>query len=146
MPTFLHALIMFAAGIGVPVLGALNARLGGRIGSPAAAAVLLFLVALGCALVAMLATAPSALTRLTGHPPYLYLAGGLVAFYILSITFIAPHFGVGNAIFLALLGQIVSSALIDHFGILGVTAKPLELSRIAGIALMAGGMLLALRS
>ncbi len=36
MPT--QALIMFAAGIGIPLLAALNARLGANIGSPAAAA------------------------------------------------------------------------------------------------------------
>ena len=36
----LHALTMLLAGFGIPVLAALNARLGGHIGSPAAAAVI----------------------------------------------------------------------------------------------------------
>lgn len=44
--TFRYALIMQAAGIGIPVLAALNAQLGNRIGSPAAAATVLFIVAL----------------------------------------------------------------------------------------------------
>ncbi len=30
-------------------------------------------------------------------PRHLFLAGLLVAFYILSITYVAPHFGIGNA-------------------------------------------------
>ena len=45
-------LIMLAAGVGIPVLAALNAQLGNRIGSPAAAAAVLFIVALCAATVA----------------------------------------------------------------------------------------------
>ena len=41
-----HAAVMLAAGIGIPVLAALNAQLGSRIGSPVAAGVVLFCVAL----------------------------------------------------------------------------------------------------
>ncbi len=53
--TFRYALVMLAAGIGIPVLAALNAQLGNRIGSPAAAATILFIVAL-CATTAILAS------------------------------------------------------------------------------------------
>ena len=43
---FRYAAVMLAAGIGIPVLAALNAQLGARIGSPVVAAVVLFCVAL----------------------------------------------------------------------------------------------------
>lgn len=43
------ALLMLLAGIGIPILAALNARLGGNIGSPAAAGVVLLAVGLGAA-------------------------------------------------------------------------------------------------
>lgn len=39
--TIRYALVMLAAGIGIPLLAALNARLGARIGSPAAAGLML---------------------------------------------------------------------------------------------------------
>lgn len=45
MSTSSYALIMLAAGIGIPVLAALNAQLGRVIGAPAAASVVLFAVA-----------------------------------------------------------------------------------------------------
>lgn len=38
----IYALTMLAAGIGIPLLAALNAALGVRLGSPAAAAMILF--------------------------------------------------------------------------------------------------------
>ncbi len=114
-PNFAYASIMFAAGIGIPILAALNAALGTRIGSPAAAALVLF------------------------------LAGVLIAFYVLTITYIAPLFGVGNAVFFVLLGQLAAAAAIDHFGLFGARVTPLSFTRAAGIALMAAGLALTQR-
>ena len=68
-----------------------------------------------------------------------------MAFYVLSITYIAPRFGVGNAVFFVLLGQLISSAIIDQFGLFGAKPAPLSLTRAAGIAMMAGGVLLTQR-
>ncbi|CTQ33734.1 DMT family transporter [Jannaschia rubra] len=137
-----HALIMLAAGFGIPVLAALNARLGANIGGPAAAALVLFTVALTCAGVATLLTGPGALTRLAGQPPHLFGAGVLVAFYVLSITWIAPVFGVGNAVFFVLLGQLVSAGLIDQFGLFGARQVALSPLRVGGLVLMAAGLAL----
>lgn len=137
-----YALIMVAAGIGIPVLAALNAALGRQIGSPAMAAAVLFAVAFGIAATAALITQPQAFGRLAAAPKYLFLAGTLVAFYILSITWIAPVIGVGNAVFFVLLGQLLSAAIIDHFGLFSAQVSPLTATRAAGIALMATGILL----
>lgn len=137
-----QAAIMFAAGIGIPLLAALNARLGANIGSPAAAATILFIVAVAAAGVTTLITGPGALRALPGQPPHLFLAGLLVAFYVLSITWIAPSFGIGNAVFFVLLGQLVSAALIDHFGLFGAQVTPVSALRVGGIALMALGVAL----
>ena len=138
MPT--QALIMFAAGIGIPLLAALNARLGANIGSPAAAATVLFIVAFAAAAVTLAATGPAALRSLPGQPAHLFLAGLLVAFYVLSITWVAPTFGVGNAVFFVLLGQLASSAAIDHFGLFGAQVSPVTGLRLAGIGVMAAGV------
>ncbi len=141
--TVLYASVMFAAGLGIPVLAALNASLGGRIGSPAAAAAVLFVVAFLTATVVMLTTGGGrALATVPVQPKHLFLAGVLVAFYVLSITWIAPKFGVGNAVFFVLLGQLCAAAAIDHFGLFGAQSVQLSLPRVAGIVLMATGVLL----
>ena len=59
------------------------------------------------------------------------------------MTFIAPKFGVGNAIFFVLVGQLVSAATIDHFGLFGALRSAIDLKRTAGIALMIAGVYLA---
>jgi len=146
MTTLKYAAVMLAAGFGIPVLAALNAALGVRLGSPVAAAACLFTVALGGTLLVLMATGPAAMSDLLAAPKHLFLAGLLVAFYVLSITFIAPHFGVGNAVFFVLLGQLVSAAAIDHFGLMGARVEPLSLTRAAGIALMAAGVFVTQRA
>ncbi|WP_341368822.1 DMT family transporter [Yoonia sp. BS5-3] len=135
-----HALIMLAAGIGIPVLAALNAALGRHIGSPAVAACTLFVVAFSVALVVALATNPQAVAKLATAPRHLFIAGVFVAFYVLSITWIAPVMGVGNAVFFVLLGQLISAAAIDHYGMFAAQSTPLNWTRAAGIALMATGV------
>ena len=144
--TVKYAMIMLAAGVGVPVLAALNAQLGARIGSPAAAAAVIFLLG-GCvaALVAVTLQQGFAFRLLPVQPKYLYVAGLFIAFYLLSISWIAPRFGVGNAVMFVLLGQILAISVIDHFGLFGARLRPLDLARSAGIVLMAVGVVLAQR-
>jgi len=136
-----YAAIMLAAGIGVPLLAALHAALGKMIGSPTAAALALFSIAFcTTALVLLFVPGAQALTKIGGVPKHLLLGGVLVAFYVLSITHVAPHFGVGNAVFFVLLGQLISAAAIDHFGLFGAQVSPLTLMRAGGIAVMALGV------
>lgn len=135
-----YALIMLLAGIGIPLLAALNSALGQHMGSPAAAALVLFCVAVGCAGFATLVTGPGALAQMAGAPKHLFVAGVFVAFYVLSVTYIAPQFGVGNAVFFVILGQLISTAMIDHFGLFGAQISPLSLTRAAGISVMALGV------
>ena len=97
---------MLAAGIGIPVLAAMNAALGRYLGAPMLAGAILLAVGFLTALVVALITGPGAIVKLASAPRHLLLAGLLVAFYVLSITAIAPKFGVGNAIFFVLIGQL----------------------------------------
>ena len=145
--TLRYASVMLAAGIGIPILAALNAQLGNRIGSPAAAATVLFIVALCVATLAMLVTSGAAsLAQVPAQPKHLLLGGFFVAFYVLSVTWIAPRFGVGNAVFCVLLGQMLAASVIDQFGLFGAVVRPLSLMRASGIGLMALGVLLIQRA
>ena len=106
-----------------------------------AAGTILFLVALTATVAVLLITGSAGkLAGASQAPKHLFLAGLLVAFYVLSITWVAPHFGVGNAVFFVLIGQLISAALIDHFGLFGAPATSLSLARAGGIGLMAAGV------
>jgi len=141
------ACLMLATGIGIPVMAALSATLGTRYGSPAFAASVLFLVALSIS-VAFLFTVEGGMVRpfpKISLPFYFYLGGAFVAFYVLSVTWVAPQFGVGNAVAFVLLGQLVSMAAIDQFGLLGAPIHAITFQRSMGLILMSVGVFLAVR-
>ena len=135
-----YAAIMFLAGIGIPILAALNSALGRFVLSPIIAAAILFTIAGLVTWALAFATGLNPLKTVNQAPKHLFFAGVLIAFYVLSITFIAPKFGVGNAVFFVLLGQLVSAAAIDHFALFGATQNSLNLVRASGITVMTLGV------
>lgn len=81
-----------------------------------------------------------------GSAPWWSYTGGLiVAFYVFSITFLAPRLGVGTAIALVVTGQVMAALTIDHFGLMRSLTFPLTPARALGAALMVIGAFLALR-
>lgn len=143
---FFYSSLMMATGIGIPIMAALSAGLGSRYGSSAFAASVLFFVALSICVIFLFAVQGGIpATPKTAVPIHFYFGGIFVAFYVLSITWVAPKFGVGNAVAFVLLGQIISMATIDQFGLLGAPQIPLNGTRILGLAFMALGVFLAVR-
>ena len=138
--------LMLATGIGIPVMAALSASVGTKYGSPAFAACVLFLVALSIS-VAFLFAVEDGVRQFpkTSLPFYFYLGGVFLAFYALSVTWVAPRFGVGNAVAFVLLGQLISMAAIDQFGLLGAPTHTITLPRSIGLVLMSVGVFLAVR-
>ena len=92
------------------------------------------------ALLALMITDKSFVKQIPSAPKYLLVAGAFIAFYVLSISFVAPHFGIGNAIFFVLLGQLLSAAIIDHYGLFGAQINHLSMMRISGILVMVFGV------
>jgi transporter family-2 protein len=117
------------AGSFIPVVGILNGRVGRALGEPLHASVLLFGVAILLAItVAVLAGRglPN-IGDFRQLQPVEYLAGFVVAFYVISATVLAGKIGVANFIVMAVSGQIIFSLLIDHFGLFGAPIRPVNL-------------------
>ncbi len=140
---FIFGVILFIAGAGIPLMAALNAGLGVRLGNPISAVFVLFLLALAITAVLTLTNPLPSKAKIVAMPVHYYLGGMFVAFYVLSITWIAPKIGLGNAIFIVLFGQLVAAAIIDHVGLLNVPKATITTARIVGIGLMVIGIHLA---
>lgn len=144
-PVF-YGFIMLAAGLGIPVFAALNADLGARLQNPVVAAIIALCVGIVvCSGVMLYSGGVSALTSRPEIPFYTYLGGLFIVFYVLGITWVAPKFGVGNAVAFVLLGQIISMATIDHFSLLGAPHHPVSMQRLIGLGLMVIGVFLSVR-
>lgn len=135
--------LMIAAGIAVPVMAAMNASLGKSLGSPLLAVTILCAVASCAALILLLLESPNPSARSWPVSLSSYLGGILFVLYIGSITYSAPRIGLGNAVFLVLLGQLACAAAIDHFGWFNSISSPISGKRAAGLLLMTIGVYLA---
>jgi transporter family-2 protein len=98
----IYGLVMFIAGVGIPIMGALSGGLGARLQSPALAAVILFVVGFFIAVIYLLTVegVPNLFPKVS-IPIQYYLGGVFIIFYTLSITYIGPKFGIGNAVCLS---------------------------------------------
>lgn len=134
---------MLSSGFGIPVMAAANANLGRSLGSTFLAVAILCVVASLIALGMLLINAPGEAERIWPTNIAYYTAGILFVIYIGSITYSSPRIGLGNAIFLVLVGQLISAAIIDHYGWFGTARSPITERRFIGLALMVVGIFFA---
>lgn len=126
-------------------MAALSGGLGARLQSPPLAAGILFSVALLIAAAYLLFAQGAPKTIFNPSIPwYFYCGGFFVMFYIITITWVAPRFGVSNAVAFVLLGQLVAMSAIDQFGWFGSLQNSLTPQRCIGLLLMAVGVFMVL--
>ena len=127
-------------------MAALNSGLGAKLHSPTLATTILFFVggAISLALLFLTDGIPNLVSK-EPIPPYFYFGGIFVITYIFGITWVAPKFGVGNAVSFVLLGQLISMVTIDHYGLLGAHYNPITKQRIIGLVFMVVGVFLTVR-
>lgn len=141
----LYVVIAAMAGAAVPVLASANAAFGQTIGSVYVASMVLCVVAFLCigGTMLVLGSPLPTLTDLRAVPPWQLGAGVFFTVYIVSMTFVAPRIGLGNAIFIVVVAQICTAVVIDHFGLLGAERHPIDVKRGLGLALLIAGLALA---
>lgn len=129
------------AGAGIPLIGVLSSGIAKSVGNPFAATAVMFAVALlvAAGITLPLYGAPS-FAQLRGIPVVSYGGGLLIGFYALSATIIIPRFGAASFIAFILIAQLVSSALVDQFGLFGMARRPVDALRLAGLATIVAGI------
>lgn len=140
----LLAIFVAAAGVGLSVQPLLNAKMGTALGHPVWGTMFSVCVsALTMLAMALVLRIPAPDLRTAFAQPPLYLTGGVLgAFVVLSALMAAPRLGAATTIALFIAGQLTASLAIDHFGLLGVPERPLDLTRLAGVACLAAGVAL----
>jgi len=142
MSTVSYAIWAFAAGALIPLMALLNAGIARTTGGQIQATIILFAVGLIASLLlaVIMAVRLPDLHTLLRVAPQQYAGGVIVGFYVLSITFLAPRFGVGNAILFVVTAQLITSALMDHFGLAGAALRPLTMMRAVGLLMVIIGV------
>jgi len=136
--------IAFAAGVVLIVQVGVNTTLRTALDAPVLAALLSFLVGSVALVVFLLLsrTAWPARAQWAAIPWWAWFGGILGAFYVVSTIIAGPRLGAAALLALIVLGQLVTSLLVDHFGWLGFPQHPVTALRLLGALLLFGGMLL----
>jgi transporter family-2 protein len=124
----------------------INSHLGKSVGTFQAAFVSFAIGTVLLALIAALATGGMGQVAEARHLPWYYLTGGVLgAAYVTTVLVTVRSLGAGGVVAATIAGQLSMSVVVDHFGWLGVERQPVTAVRLAGIALLAGGVYLIVR-
>jgi bacterial/archaeal transporter family-2 protein len=143
----LYALMAAAVGALIPLQTGANATIRSIAGQPAHAAIVNFGVGGICiilyALFSRLSLQPFA--KLSAAPWWAFLGGAVGVTYVLIVSLVARKLGATPLLFLVLAGQLISSLVCDHFGLIGFPKSPVTMSKVIGISLVIVGVLLIRR-
>ena len=133
-----------AAGIGVVVQQALNANLRTALDSAAWSGFMSYLIGVICMVVlALLLQDPIPSLTTASRIPWFAWSGGLFGAIFIGLgIFLVPQLGAATFFALLIAGQMLGSIAFDHFSMLGVPLHPVSAIRVAGAALLVGGVVL----
>lgn len=138
------------AGAMVAAQPAFNAQLAGHLGSPLRAALVNFTAGAAIMLTVTGALAFRAglptLSQIDKVPLHLWVVGGaLGAFFVSVAAWGAPKLGVGAFFAFVIAAQLITAMALDHFGLLGLDARPATWMRWAGAVLLIAGAVMMLQ-
>ena len=143
VPFLGYALLAMLAGASFVVQGAANSSLSLGLGSAYWAAFVSYLGGTLVMLAVILATRTAWPGAALGRPPlFAWTGGAWGAIYVVFVILLLPRIGVATAIALLVAGQMLTSLTFDHFGVLGLTPRPIDLPRLTGAALLVAGVIL----
>ena len=139
--------LAFVAGTAITVQFAVNAELRKAVGGPVSAAALSFLVGTVVlfAVVALSRQTPTSLASLSGAPWWAWAGGFLGAFFVFSSVVLTPRLGAAATFGFIIAGQMITSIVLDQFGLLNLPVQPATALRLVGAALVVSGAYLVLR-
>jgi bacterial/archaeal transporter family-2 protein len=141
------AALTVGAGVSVLIQQALNANLRSELNSAPWSGFMSYVLGIVCMVLltaAMRDPVPSVAT--ISRVPLWAWSGGIFGAIFIGLSIITiPKLGGAAYIALLVTGQMIAALAVDHFAWLGVQQRPIDLSRMLGVALLIGGVFLIRR-
>lgn len=147
LSNYFFIILAIAAGVMMPTQAAINNKLAQAVESPVLAAFISFAVGTAALFLYILATGvPLANLALAKNAPLVAWTGGLLgAFFVAATVTVVARLDVALTFSLIIAGQMLITLVIDHFGLLGVEVKEINLPRLLGVTLITIGVILIRR-
>ncbi|MDP9500455.1 DMT family transporter [Bisgaard Taxon 45] len=141
----LYTLIALVAGVALASQAAINSQLAKAMGNePLVATLISFAMGTLCLLVISLLK-----TDLTGHLStaaqhswWKYIGGALGALVVFTTVLLSPKMGITNMLFFIIVGQLIAAMVIDHFGLIHMPVREVNLFKLTGIAIVGIGLII----
>jgi transporter family-2 protein len=140
--SILFLVLAVAAGAVVPLQAGANALLGKGLGHPLWATLISLLVSIAVLLPLLLALRiPMPAIGFAAKAPAWVWTGGIYGVCFISLALIlAPRLGVSGFVAAAVAGQMLASLALDHFGLMGLQERPLNMGKALGALLLVTGV------
>ncbi len=146
---WLYLMIALLAGAFMPLQAGVNAQLTRVVGHPVLAALVSFTVGtfvLFTYSLSLRSSWPTIGTLIAQPPPWWVWTGGLLgAFFVATAAALAPKLGAATFTSITVASQMIVSVLLDHYGLIGFQARPLNPWRALGATLLIVGVVLIRR-
>ena len=140
---FVYLIIALAAGVALATQSAINTQLAKAMSGEAVIAtfisfavgtiVLFFIAWIKTDLWGNLSTVPS--------QPWWKLIGGIRgAVVVFTTVLLAPKLGITAMLFFIIVGQLITAATIDHFGLIGMPIREVNITKFIGLIIVAFGL------
>lgn len=148
VPYWIPIILALISGALTPTQAAINNKLTHYAGNPMLASFISFCVGTVAILCCLFFTKnPLASVSSLKDAPLISWAGGLCgAFFVTAIIIAVPRLGMAMTFSLVVLGQMLITLPIDHYGFLGAAVKPINFLKIVGILLVIAGVILIRKS
>jgi transporter family-2 protein len=139
-----YFLLTALIGITITVHLAMNGKVGSVLNNARVANALFWCIgAIGAVVIGSTGWQRGALAPIRNANPVLLIAGILGASLVFGIAWLIPRVGAGPLTLVMVAGQIAAGLVLSHFGWLGSPVEKITLTRIIGVLVMFGGVMLA---
>lgn len=134
MKHILFLLMALCVGGLLPIQGSINAHLGKNLNHPLQATFVSFFGAVIFLFLLLLAINPSlpSVSQLKSTPVFYYTGGIYGVIFVTTILMLAPRIGIANTLVASIIGQLIVSVVLDHFGAFGLLRHPINGFRLLG--------------
>ena len=140
---FVYLIIALAAGVALATQSAINTQLAKAMSGQAVIATFISF-AVGTIVLFFIAWVKTDLWgNLSAIPsqPWWKLIGGILgAIVVFTTVLLAPKLGITAMLFFIIVGQLITATTIDHFGLIGMPIREVNITKFIGLIIVAFGL------
>ena len=140
---FVYLIIALAAGVALATQSAINTQLAKAMSGEAVIATLISF-AVGTIFLFFIALAKTDLwgnlSTIPSQSWWKLIGGVLGAVVVFTTVLLAPKLGITAMLFFIIVGQLITATTIDHFGLIGMPIREVNITKFIGLIIVAFGL------